>query len=552
MPANRSQPRSAVFASAIRSPALRRTLAAYLLFNLSELAIWLAILIWAYDRGGVNAASLLAVAQLVPAAVVAPAAAAWLDRMDHRRALTLGYVLQSLTMFATGAFMLLRAPYFAVAAAAILASCAVTLTRPVHFALLPQFSQTTEQLTAGNGISSMAEGLAAFVGPLASGVITALRGVGTVPVILGFTSLLAAALTAGLGASDPPRAVSPEAVDRGLRGLLEVAREPGALVLTLLTGLKYVVYGMLDILLVGLAIGSLHLSHAGPGFLNSALGVGVVLGGSLAVLRGGRRRMTPLFMFGAALVGLPLMLLANTHLFVLVLFLILLVGAGTSLFDITARTLTQRALPEHLLAPMFGLQESVTMIGLLVGSVLAPALVAGFGLTTAFFVAGGAFLLLIFTAVPRLHRLEQRTKVPEDIYNSLLPVRPLTPLSPRAREQLARYANRMSMRGGEIVVAQGEVGDKFYVVVSGELDVSIDQQHVRSLGPGDWFGEIALLRDVPRTATVTATSDAQLLAIGREPFLWAVTGTPPAHALASEHMAGYGSGPDHSGQSNLD
>jgi CRP-like cAMP-binding protein len=89
---------------------------------------------------------------------------------------------------------------------------------------------------------------------------------------------------------------------------------------------------------------------------------------------------------------------------------------------------------------------------------------------------------------------------------------------------------------GSVIVKQGDSGDRFYVVVEGEVDVEVDGARVSDLGPGGYFGEIALIRDVPRTATATARTDVVLYALEREDFLAAVTGHAPSEA-AAENVA---------------
>ena len=95
--------------------------------------------------------------------------------------------------------------------------------------------------------------------------------------------------------------------------------------------------------------------------------------------------------------------------------------------------------------------------------------------------------------------------------------------------ELERVASNLELvraAAGEVIVRQGDPGDRFFVVAEGEVQVIRDGTPVATAGPGDFFGEIALLRDVRRTATVVARSDVRLYALGRHEFLRAVTGSP--------------------------
>ena len=177
--------RGAVVRQALRNPALRRVLAAYLLFNVTEWATWIALLVWGYGVGGVRGSAGIALVQLVPSALLAAPAAALLGRLARGRALALGYAAQTIGFLALGAALVTHAPVAVVGVTAAASAITVTLTRPTHNALLPEISRTTGDLTAGNAVSGSLEALATFLGPLASGLVLAVWGAGGVLLVMG-------------------------------------------------------------------------------------------------------------------------------------------------------------------------------------------------------------------------------------------------------------------------------------------------------------------------------------------------------------------------------
>jgi Na+/melibiose symporter-like transporter len=192
-------------ATAARNGRLRRALAAYLVFNLVEWATWIAILVWAYEIGGVRGASLIAVVQLVPAALLAPVIAVVLARLPGGTALAVGYGLQAVTFLACGAALVADLAYPVVALLAALAAVAVSMTRPVHFAVVPDLSETTAELTTGNAASGWVEAAAMFAGPLLSGLLIVPWGAGGVVLSMGAASVIALLLTVRLRVSRSSR-----------------------------------------------------------------------------------------------------------------------------------------------------------------------------------------------------------------------------------------------------------------------------------------------------------------------------------------------------------
>jgi hypothetical protein len=303
-----------------------------------------------------------------------------------------------------------------------------------------------------------------------------------------------------------------------------------------LVAAEQVLVGMMDILLVVLALDVLVMSKAGPGILNSAIGVGGILGAALTVLLIGRQRLALPLVAGAVCAGGAFALAGAATAPLVAFALVALSGGGKAFYDVTSRTFIQRLLPDHLLAAMFGLQEALMMTGIAVGTLAAPVLVAAVGPRTAFVLAGSFLPAVALASYAMLRRLDAGAAVPLEVLTLLLRVPVLAVLAPRIVERLARDAVPEDVPSGEVVVRTGDPGSLFYVIASGRVDVTVDGTLVRELGAGDWFGEIALLHDVPRTATVRALTDVSLWTLDRESFLSSVTSVSTSLELAETHI----------------
>ena len=514
---------------------LRRALAAYFLFNIGEWANWIALLVWAYSEAGVRGASVIAVVQLVPAALLASVSAAWLGRMPAPRALRLGYAAQAVSAATLGTAILLDASFGLVCVLALPITVSVTMTRPVHHTLLPEVSATTGELTAANAASGWVEAAAIFLGPLASGAIAAWWQPGGVLVMMATGSAVALLCTIGLGPGVPRVVVVAEDA-RPTAALRAVVRHPAARLISGLVAAEWAMLGMLDILLVVLAFDLLDLSTAGPGLLNSALGLGGLLGAGLAFVLIGAQRLSPALVAGAVATGVPFALAGLSRSAWLAMALIAVCGAGKLFFDVASRTFTQRLLPDRLLTAVFGIQEATMMGGLAVGSVTASVLVNTAGPTASFVVTGLFLPAVALAAWPALRRLDADATVPEDRLALLRVVPMFAVLAPRVIERIALASGRESFAGDVAVVTEGQTGDLFYVIDTGHVVVTHGQEEVRRLGTGDWFGELALLRaDSRRTATVTSDGPLEVVTVDRRTFLTALAGTPDSRTVAEDH-----------------
>ena len=217
-----------IYVSSTRNGSLRRVLGAYLLYIAAEYGAWIAVTLYAYARGGATTAGLVMIAQLVPAALVAPLGSVLGDRMRRDRALRLGYLVQAAAYLVGGLALWFAPPVVAYAGAVVFAS-AVTLTRPVHNAILPQLSETPEQLTAANSLSGVAEGFGILLGPILASMLIAVSGPALPVTVFSGVALVAALLTGELRllevAGDTVGEVQPDRVVRAaVDGLRELRR----------------------------------------------------------------------------------------------------------------------------------------------------------------------------------------------------------------------------------------------------------------------------------------------------------------------------------------
>jgi MFS family permease len=528
--------RLAVLRRALAGPRLRRVEAAFLGFGITEYGVWVVVLVFAFRRGGTSAAAVIAAVQLLPASVVAPLAARLIDTRGAAAALGEGYVVQAISIGVTAALMLAGAPVVAVYAGAVVAACAVTLTHPAQAALLPALVDTPAQLTAANVVTSWVDNVTLLAGPALASVLLAIATPGwALLVFAGVVAVSAVVVTplrrvGAVGGEDEP--------EEDRVSLRDAVREaPGALPALAMLTAEYAVLGALDVLEVVLAALVLGLGAGGAGYLGAAFGAGGLVGTVVALTLVGRHRLAwPLLLAGAAW-GTAFLALGAWPSVGAALCLLAVAGAGRTVVDVGGKTILHRTVPGTLHGRIFGALEGLETLGLAVGSLLVALLVTIAGPRGAVAAVGGLLVVVPLLTMPTLHRIE-RAVPPLDAEVGVLRKVPLfAMLNPPVLEDLARALAFLEAPAGETIVREGEAGAQYFVVAAGQLDVSVGGAHVRTLGPSDGFGEIALLHDGVRTATVTAISDVALYALERPSFLEAVTGSRQAHRDARELVA---------------
>ncbi|HVD25869.1 MAG TPA: MFS transporter [Gaiellaceae bacterium] len=527
---NRALAAFAGLRDALRNENLRRVELAWGAVIAAEWAHFVAFGIYAYDEGGTVAVGIAGVVRMLPAAFVAPFAASLGDRFRRERFL-LAISLMGCAALAGSAAAFFAGSVVLVFVLAAVVGLAATLARPALQALLPSLASTPQQLIAANSATSTLEGLGTLVGPLVAGVLVAVMDVGLV-FIVGAAAFLGAALLQTRVRVEGLLRLK-EATAEGTLGLLlggfrAVLRRPRPRLLVVLIFAQTLVRGCLNVLIVVAAFRVLDAGAAAVGYMTAAVGLGGFVG-ALAAVTLERRRLAATF--GVALVfwGLPIVLLAPWSALGAALLLMAVVGVANSIEDVAVFTLIQRIVPDEVLTRVLAVVWGLAMGGVAIGSIAAPLLVAAVGPQAAFVAVGAILPLSALVAWRRLLAIDQDVAGPAVELELIDSVPMFEPLPLAAKEQMAGALVPVSVAAHDVVIRIGEPGDRFYIIGEGELEVVADGVRVGA-GKGDYFGEIALLRDVPRTATVTALRDSQLYALERDDFLAAVTGHPGAHA----------------------
>lgn len=500
----------------------------------AEWAHFVALGIYAYHHGGASAVGVAGLVRLLPAAVVAPFAASFGDRFPRERFILVASLIGAVALGASAASAAAGDTALVYVFAAVVGLSA-TLFRPALQALLPSLARTPEELIAANGATSTMEGLGTLVGPLLAGFLVAFTDPATVFATAAVLLLVAAALISRVRVAGRVRTTateSPTPVREMLgAGFVAVARAPRPRLLISLGIAQSFVRGCLNVLIVVAAFRLLGGGGSDVGYLTAAIGAGGMIGALGAMTLGSRRLAV---VFGLALVfwGLPIALLAPSSYLPAAIVLLAIVGIANSVEDVSIITLLQRTADEKLLTRVLAVLWGLAMGAVALGSLAAPAIIDALGVHAAFVAVGLILPVLTVVTYRRLAEID-RTAAPSRELGLIADVPMFEPLSLAAKESLAASLVPVSVEPGEHVIRAGEIGDRFYLVVEGELDIDAGGAQTTA-GGGDYFGEIALLRDVPRTATVTARTKSLLYALPRTAFLAAVTSHSAAYAAGQD------------------
>jgi MFS family permease len=524
---------------------LRRLELAWLGSTMGHWGYLVALSVYAYDQGGVTAVGVISVLRLLPAAVAAPFLATLADRYRRERVMMATDLSRAALMFGAAAMIAAEGPALAVYAIVIATNVIGITFRPAQAALLPSLARDPAELSAANVAASTIDAVSMFAGPAIGGVVLAFSSVETVFAVNALWFLWSAALLVGLRATSADDSGEERAGDESRAGFVsELTAGLGAVVsdrniatVSVLYAAQALVAGAMNVFIVVVALRLVDAGQAGVGWLNAALGIGGFIGGFAALVLATRGRLAADFGVGVVLFGLPFLAIGVFVSYPAALIAFAVVGVGNSVADIAALTLFQRIVSDRVLGRVLGVLEGILVGALGIGALLAPLAVALFGARASLLGAGLFLPVLTLLAARRLAAIDRTVTAPSHL--QLLRGVPMLGLLPEpALEFLAATATTVAAPAGTTVIREGDRGDRFYVIASGDVEIA-----GRRFGPGESFGEIALLRDVPRTATVTAVTDVELVAIERDAFLGAVTGHEPAHitahAVAAARLGGF-------------
>ena len=520
---------------ALRLPDIRRIEFGYGISVTGELAGTVSLVVYAFSTGGATLAAVYAASRTLAGLGVMLVLTGLTSRF--RRDLLLRQItgLRAVLLAAAALTAVLHEPPGAVIALGAASSSLSWTYRPLQAASLPWLVRTPAELTASNAAAAVMENSGALAGPLVAGALLAIASPAA--------AMALAAGTLGAAAASLHRLAVPEAPEAGGRSAAQAIRDitggigefvrlaPPAGVAILIFAQTFV-RGALVVLIAVLAVHSLALGGSAVGWLNAAFGAGGLLGGALAAAVVRVTRLGRSFIAGLMLWGLPLAVVALVPGAAIAYLALIIAGIGNAVQDTGCYTLVTRLAGPRAAGRVLAAFELIVLAGLSAGSILTPPLLTAFGVRGTLALLGGGLAGLALAHAIRFIRLDRAMPAPGPEVGRLRNLTMFAPLSLAVIELLATELEPHHFAPGAVVIREGQVGDQFHLITEGSAAVSVRGAPRPSLQRGDCFGEIALLRDTPRTATITAERALHTLTLGRQEFLTAISGNSTSRAAA--------------------
>jgi MFS family permease len=524
---------------AVGNDGIRRLEVSWTLGIAADAALTIMLLVAVYNHGGVVATGLLGAVRMAPAVISGTLTGAILQRVRGHRLLLAIALVRAASASAVAFLVMVDAPVVWLFVVAAIVSAAGAPVRPAQATLLPAVARSPGELVAANAVTGTGEGAGSLVGPLVAGGLIA---AGELPV----AAALAAAAFLGTGliiaglrfeqSQDASGGGLPDGRGLRLREGLAALRRRSVPAWTMLAVFGQVLTrGLLNVLTVVAAVELLSMGDGGVGVLSAALGFGGLLGAILAMSLASTRQLLRTEAVALAWWGAPIAFIALAPIPIVALAAMAGIGLANAVFDVAIYTIFQRGSSNAERAPVFSVFEGVAGLGLISGSLLGPVLVASFGPRGALAVAASILPILALIIYNRTSRADQISVVDEPLLRLLRAVDVFNGLPLTGIERLAEGAVPVRFPAGAELMRQGDQGDRFIVVDTGEVEIEVNGRSIRRVGHAAGVGEIALIRRSPRTATAIARTDVTGFAFDGGTFMAAVSG--PTAAVVTEQIA---------------
>ncbi|KRE42917.1 MFS transporter [Knoellia sp. Soil729] len=531
---------------------LRRVQLAFFASVIGDWAQATALTVWAYTDGGAAAVGAFTAARFIAVAVAGPLGSVIADKVPRRTFMIATDVIRAILVSIGAILIMTDGPSLLVYVLGIVVAVVGAPFRSAQVGLIPQLVDRPDELTASNAVASNLENIAVFLGPALGALLVGRFDVSTAIWVNVATYLWSILLVSGVrprklsvDVADPD-SENPEgasAASSGERapgffaelaaGFTFVGRDRDLRTVALLAAAQGFVWGTLTVFTVVIAVDLLKTGAAGVGVLNALMGAGTTLGGLVVLTRVSKGKLGQDMATGVLGWSLPMIALALFPSPVTVFGALAVIGLADPWVNLGLETIPQRLASDAVISRVYGAVESALIGAMALGAAVAPALIHGIGFRPAMGAVGVLVAGYTLTTLRTVRRLDARLTEPEHL-GLLRSLEIFAPLAPPTLETLARKLVTVSAASGDVVVREGETSDRFYVIRSGAVEVTSQGRVLRVESTGDFFGEIGLIRDVPRTATVTAVQPSELLALDRDDFLEAVSGIGEANRAAEE------------------
>jgi MFS family permease len=495
----------------------------------------IALGVYGFEAHGVVGAGLVALVRLLPGAISSPFAGLVADSHPRRTVLLASAALMAAILAGAALAAGLDAPTGVVFVFPALFAVASSGYAPAEAAMFPLLARTPQELSASNVNHSAMENAGFIAAAVSTGVLLTATSPGTVFAVAAAVTALTVVLLAFVR-----RDQRPEYEDEELAGVArELSRGARALIfhpalrLSSLTLILLLLFeGFADVILISLALELLHLKEGAVGFLNASWGIGALVGGAALALMLDRGHLVAAIAGGSILLGAATMLpgfVPEQWTSYVAWFGI---GIGFTFVEVAGKTLMYRLASDETMGRVISALEAGRLLAMALGSLGAIVLVEWLHPDGALIVLGALMPIFVALCWARLRSYEVGAPVAEGPYHLLRDNSIFAPLPIATVERLSHDLVAVEFDAGHEVIVQGDHGDRFFLIETGAVEVFENGDFRRNEGPGESFGEIALLHDVPRTATVRTTEPTRLLSLEREQFLTAVSGHRRSRQLA--------------------